>query len=125
MPIQYAFSYPDRWPAPMPSLDLTTAPPLEFSRPDTETFPCLRLAYRSLEAERRLPVVLNAANEVAVARFLTGRLAFTAIAEIVESTMEADYPAEVTTLAGIRALDRWAREHALELAQRVELKTGP
>jgi len=124
MPIQYAFSYPERWPAPMPSLDLTMTTPLEFSKPDTDAFPCLRLAYRSLEAERHLPVVLNAANEVAVARFLTGRLAFPAIAEIVERTMEARYPAEVTTLAAIRALDGWARQHALDLAQRVELKTG-
>ena len=76
LPIQYAFSYPERWPAPLPSLDLTRAGRLEFDAPDTEAFPCLGLAYRALEAERSLPVVLNAANEVAVAQFLEGRLGF-------------------------------------------------
>src|SRR5688572_1606393 len=56
LPIQYAFSYPDRWPAPLPSLDLTRVGRLEFDRPDTEAFPCLRLAYRALEDARSLPV---------------------------------------------------------------------
>src|SRR5256712_8944767 len=65
LPIQYAFSYPERWPAPVPSLDLARAGRLEFDTPDTQAFPCLRLAYRALEAERSLPVVLNAANAVA------------------------------------------------------------
>ena len=79
LPIQYAFSYPERWPAPLPSLDLARAGRLDFDAPDTDAFPCLRLAYRALEAERSLPVVLNAANEVAVARFLDGRIGFTSI----------------------------------------------
>ena len=125
LPIQYAFSYPERWPAPLPSLDLTTAGPLEFAAPDADAFPCLRLAYRALEAERSLPVVLNAANEIAVARFLEGRLAFTAIAQVIERTMDAHRagrPEGVQTLAEVRTLDRWAREHALDLARRVELK---
>ena len=55
LPIQYAFSYPERWPAPLPPLDLTRAGRLEFEAPDTEAFPCLRLAYRALDAERSLP----------------------------------------------------------------------
>ena len=79
LPIQYAFSYPERWAAPLPSLDLVRAGRLDFDRPDTAAFPCLGLAYRALEAARSLPVVLNAANEVAVARFLEGRIGFTAI----------------------------------------------
>src|SRR5262249_16076276 len=69
LPIQYAFSYPDRWPAPLPSLDLARAGRLDFEVPDRQAFPCLALAYRALEAAHSLPVVLNAANEVAVARF--------------------------------------------------------
>jgi len=122
LPIQYAFSYPDRWPAPLPSLDLARAGRLEFEVPDTEVFPCLRLAYRALEADRSLPVVLNAANEVAVTRFLEGRLAFTAIAHVIERTMAAHEPAEVTTLAGVRRVDQWAREYSREFARGVELK---
>jgi 1-deoxy-D-xylulose-5-phosphate reductoisomerase len=122
LPIQYAFSYPERWRAPLPPLDLARAGRLDFERPDTDAFPCLRLAYRALEAERSLPVVLNAANEVAVARFLDGRLAFTAIGDVIARTMDAHEPAEVHTLANVRAVDRWAREHAGAVARGLELK---
>jgi 1-deoxy-D-xylulose-5-phosphate reductoisomerase len=122
LPIQYAFSYPERWAAPLAPLDLATAGRLDFDVPDTKAFPCLRLAYRALEAERSLPVVLNAANEVVVARFLEGRLGFPSIAHVIEETMNAHVPAEVATLASVRNVDRWAREYSQELARRVELK---
>jgi 1-deoxy-D-xylulose-5-phosphate reductoisomerase len=124
MPIQYAFSYPDRWPAPLPTLDLATAGRLDFERPDTAAFPCLALAYRALEAERSLPVVLNAANELAVARFLDGRIGFTAIARVIDAAMCAHEPTEVSTLAQVRAVDQWARLHADETAQRLEYEVG-
>jgi 1-deoxy-D-xylulose-5-phosphate reductoisomerase len=106
----------------VPSLELARAGRLEFEAPDTDAFPCLRLAYRALEAARSLPVVLNAANEVAVACFLDRRLGFTAIAEVIERTMAAHRPAEVATLAGVRAVDQWAREYSLEIARGLELK---
>jgi 1-deoxy-D-xylulose-5-phosphate reductoisomerase len=122
LPIQYAFSYPERWAASLPSLDLAKAARLDFEMPDTDAFPCLRLAYRALEAERSLPVVLNAANEVAVARFLDGRLGFTAIPDVIARTMTAHQPAAVATLAAVRAVDRWAREYSLEIARGLELK---
>jgi 1-deoxy-D-xylulose-5-phosphate reductoisomerase len=122
LPIQYAFSYPERWAASLPSLDLVRAGRLDFDVPDRNAFPCLGLAYRALEAERSLPVVLNAANEIAVARFLEGRISFPAIPQVIEQTMAAHRPSEVTTLAGVRAVDAWAREHALEMAREVELK---
>ena len=122
MPIQYAFSYPERWAGPLPSLDLVKAGRLDFDEPDTVAFPCLRLAYRALDAERSLPVVLNAANEIAVALFLDGKLGFTAIAGVIEQTMAAHRPAEVGTLATVRAVDLWAREHAREIARELELK---
>jgi len=122
LPIQYAFSYPERWTAQLPSLDLVRAGRLDFDVPDTTAFPCLALAYRALESERSLPVVLNAANEVAVARFLDGRIGFPAIAHVIEQTMAAHTPAGVATLAGVRAVDAWAREHALGAAREVELK---
>src|SRR5947207_10854422 len=122
LPIQYAFSYPERWPAPVPPLDLVRAGRLDFDVPDTDAFPCLRLAYRALEAERSLPVVLNAANEVAVARFLEGRIGFTAIPHVIERTMAAHQPAEVHTLATVRAVDQWARDHAQTIVRGLELK---
>src|SRR5437762_12145695 len=59
LPIQYAFSYPERWPGPLPSLDLARAGRLELAAPDTDAFPCLRFAYRALEPERSLAAVLH------------------------------------------------------------------
>jgi 1-deoxy-D-xylulose-5-phosphate reductoisomerase len=122
LPIQYAFSYPDRWPALLPSLDLVREGRLDFTRPDTDAFPCLRLAYRALEAARSLPVVLNAANEVAVARFLEGKIGFLSIPHVIEKTMETHRPEEVPTLAAVRNVDAWARQYAQEIARAVELK---
>ncbi|MGE0041773.1 MAG: 1-deoxy-D-xylulose-5-phosphate reductoisomerase [Vicinamibacterales bacterium] len=112
LPIQYAFSYPARWDAPVPFLDLTTAGSLEFHEPAWDDFPCLTLAYRALEAERSLPIVLNAANEVAVAAFLDGRLAFTAIPQVIQAAMDAHQPAPADTLEAVRRVDDWARAHA-------------
>ncbi len=86
LPIQYAFSYPERWSAPLEPLDLTRAGRLEFEPPDTDRFPCLALAFRALEGSAKdvgLPIVLNAANEVAVAEFLQSRLGFTAIPDVI------------------------------------------
>ena len=122
LPIQYAFSYPERWAAPWPSLDLAGAARLDFEVPDTTAFPCLQLAYRALAAERSLPVVLNAANEIAVDAFLEGRIGFTAIHEITAQTMAAHSAAEVATLEAVRAVDAWARQYAAEIARGLRLK---
>jgi 1-deoxy-D-xylulose-5-phosphate reductoisomerase len=120
LPIQYAFAYPDRWDAPVPFLDLTRLKALEFHEPAWEDFPCLRLAYRALQAERSLPIVLNASNEVAVAYFLEGRIGFTSIPKVIAAAMDAHTPAPATTLAEVRKVDAWARDYAKDLA--LELK---
>jgi 1-deoxy-D-xylulose-5-phosphate reductoisomerase len=125
LPIQYAFSYPERWAAPVPFLDLTRAGALEFHPPDWDEFPCLRLAFRALEADRSLPIVLNASNEVAVSSFLEGTLAFPAIADVIGATMDAHRPATVDTLAAVRAVDTWARDTALELVRALDVLNGP
>jgi len=117
LPIQYAFSYPARWSGPLPSLDLVKCACLEFLLPDHKRFPCLGLAYRALRAGGSLPVVLNAANEVAVAAFLAGRLGFVAIAEVIEQAMDAHPATAVATLADVRGADRWAHEFAQELVR--------
>jgi 1-deoxy-D-xylulose-5-phosphate reductoisomerase len=124
LPIQYAFSYPQRWDAPVPVLDLTKCAPLEFHEPAWDDFPCLGLAYRALEAERSLPIVLNAANEVAVSSFLQGRLSFPGIARVIESTMNAHHPAPAQTLDAIREVDRWARGYASTLVALNEGRAG-
>jgi len=122
LPIQYAFSYPERWSTTLPALDLARAGRLDFESPDTDAFPCLRLAYRALDAERSRPVVLNAANEVAVARFLDGQIPFPAIARIIEAALDAHAPVEVRTLQAVRTVDEWARDFASEMARRIQLK---
>jgi len=123
LPIQYAFSYPERWVTDLPPLDLTRCGPLDFHQPDHASFPCLGLAYRALAAaETGLPAVLNAANELAVAEFLAERLAFTAIPEVIARTMAAYAPAPVGTLADVRAVDDWARAYSQDVARGLELK---
>ena len=121
LPIQYACSYPERWEAALPSLDLTRAGRLEFQKPDTARFPCLALAFRALREGGTLPVVLNAANEVAVEAFLDGRLAFPAIPRLIEMTMNAHSVQRVSTLDVVRAVDGWARDQARGLARELEL----
>jgi 1-deoxy-D-xylulose-5-phosphate reductoisomerase len=125
LPIQYAFSYPERWDAPVPFLYLATCGRLEFFEPPWDDFPCLRLAYRALQAERSLPIVLNAANEVAVAAFLDGRLPFTAISDVIAAAMDAHTPAPTDTLAAVRAVDAWARHVADELVTCARPTRGP
>ena len=115
LPIQYAFSYPERWTAPLPSLDLVRAGRLEFEQPDTTRFPCLALAFRALEGDPGLPIVLNAANEIAVAAFLEGQISFASIGQLSRSAMD-EYERlgsrSVENLEDVRAIDNWARAHA-------------
>jgi 1-deoxy-D-xylulose-5-phosphate reductoisomerase len=115
LPIQYAFSYPDRWGGAVPRLDLAACGPLEFHEPDLVRFPCLGLAYEALDAGGTMPVVLNAANEVAVEAFLQERIGFTAIADVIAAAMAAHTVAPAATLAAVRAVDGWAREYSRAL----------
>jgi len=117
LPIQYAFSYPERWSSPLPPLDLTRCGQLDFAAPDHKRFPCLGLAYRALAGVSSLPVVLNSANEVAVAAFLGGQLSFLSIAEVIERTMDANDAGNVTALEDVRRSDRWAREFSQALVR--------
>jgi 1-deoxy-D-xylulose-5-phosphate reductoisomerase len=122
LPIQYAFSYSDRWHTALPALDLARTAPLEFHPPDNGRFACLRLAYAALRAGQTVPAALNAANEVAVAAFLDGRLGFPGIARVIERTLEAHEPRPATTLEVVRAADRWARKYAEALVSGIELQ---
>lgn len=125
LPIQYAFSYPDRWAAPLPPLDLARCGRLDFESPDTARFPCLALAFRALEGSAGLPIVLNAANEIAVAAFLDSRIGFTAIPRLIGDAMDAydrSGSRPIETLADVRAVDRWARGFATRAAAGVQSK---
>jgi len=122
LPIQYACSYPDRWDAALPRLDLVRAGRLEFDEPDHDRFPCLRLAYRALREGATCPVVLNAANEVAVAAFLDGRLGFTMIPAVIEGVMNDHRLESVSSVDVVRRVDAWARERAAALTGELELQ---
>ena len=126
LPIQYAFSYPERWAAPLPPLDVTKAGRLDFELPDTDRFPCLALAFRALEGDPGLPIVLNAANEVAVAAFLHEQLTFPMIGAVIRSAMdryEQEGGRSVDSLADVREVDRWAREFTGRQSRAVQSKT--
>ena len=116
LPIQYAFSYPDRWDGALPPLDLVRLGTLEFAPPDLARFPCLRLAYAALEHGGGWPIVLNAANEVAVEAFLAGRIGFLDIPRVIERALEAADAAAAApaTLADVREIDAWAHGFSAE-----------
>jgi 1-deoxy-D-xylulose-5-phosphate reductoisomerase len=117
LPIQYAFSYPERWGGPLSALDLVRSAPLEFHAPDRRRFPCLDLAYRALRDGQGAPVVLNAANEVAVDAFLAGHLPFLSIADVIARALDAHAPRQVATLAAVRDVDQWARDFAQDVVR--------
>jgi 1-deoxy-D-xylulose-5-phosphate reductoisomerase len=114
VPIAYALTYPERAPVDVPQLDLAAGLTLEFEAPDMDTFPLLRLAREAGERGGTAPCAFNAANEVAVAAFLEGRLPFLGIAEVVEGTVRAADPSPVRDLDELREADAAARRLAEE-----------
>jgi len=122
LPIQYACSYPDRWEAPVARLDLMAVGRLEFHAPDLQRFPCLRLAYRALESGPSHAIVLNAANEVAVASYLDEKISFGSIPRVIEESMDAHSAVAVATVEEVREVDRWARLYSQNVARGLELK---
>ena len=114
-PIAHALAYPVRIDPGVQPLDLCAIGSLQFEPPDLAHFPCLRIAYSALEAGGSAPIVLNAANEIAVAGFLAGRLAFTRIAGIVEEVLARVTPGRVRTLEDVLAADAQARIEAEQL----------
>lgn len=110
LPIQYAFSYPDRLPLQGDRLDLFRQP-LEFFRPDVEKFQCLQLAYESIRKGGNMPCVVNAANEIVNLAFREGRCSFLGMGEVIEKTMQRatfdakpDYEVYLQTDAEARCL---------------------
>ena len=113
-PIQYAVTFPDRVANRLPPLDFSKLAALNFEPPRTADFPALDLARAAGEAGGTLPAVLNAANEVAVAAFLDGRIAFPRIWGVVEETMRAHRPVAAPDLGAILDADADARRYAAE-----------
>jgi 1-deoxy-D-xylulose-5-phosphate reductoisomerase len=112
VPIAHALGFPERIASGATPLDLTTMKSLSFEKPDERRFPCLRLAYAALEKGGTAPALLNAANEVAVAAFLEGRLPFTGIARVIADTLEAVPSGAADSLDTVMSADEQARRHA-------------
>lgn len=108
MVIAYALRGPARAALPVPTLEWDRLQ-LTFERPDPARFPCLPLAYEALRAGGTMPVVLNAANEIAVERFLAGSIGFVDIAAWVARAMDAHRPSAIHSVDDILAADAWAR----------------
>jgi 1-deoxy-D-xylulose-5-phosphate reductoisomerase len=108
-PIACALAWPDRMPTPGERLDLIKVGRLDFEAPDEERFPALRLARAALNEGGGSPAILNAANEIAVAAFLGGRISYLEIAAIVSDTLDRFSPAAPDTLEAVLEVDREAR----------------
>ena len=115
LPIQYAFSYPDRLKASFDRLDLFQVRDLTFERPDLEKFRCLALAFEALHQGGNMPCIVNAANEIVNRAFLEDRIPFLQMAEVIEKTMgKADFIAK-PTYEDYLATDAAARRIAAEM----------
>jgi 1-deoxy-D-xylulose-5-phosphate reductoisomerase len=112
VPISFALTYPERSATPIPPLDLASGVTLEFQAPDLDTFPLLELARAAGESGGTAPCVFNAANEVAVAAFLEGKLPFLAIADVVEETLANADTSAAHDLDDLTSTDAEARRHA-------------
>lgn len=109
-PIQYALSFPHRIESHLPRFDFMQHPSLTFEQPDRTTFRCLDLAYRAIERGGNMPCVLNAANEVAVQRFIDGQLTFLGIADFVEQALERAHFIPNPTLEDLFETDKTIRQ---------------
>jgi 1-deoxy-D-xylulose-5-phosphate reductoisomerase len=132
LPIQYALSYPQRWPNPgLPRLDWKKINSLNFEPIDYDRFPCLKLAVDAGKSGGTYPAVLCAADEVAVELFLGHKIGFTDIARFVQQTLEQHRSIDQPSVEEVLAADDWAREcatrfsgvHSREPARRINRKT--
>ncbi len=116
LPIQYALSYPERLPNPqLPRLNWSNISNLTFEQPDFDAFPCLKLAIEAGKKGGAYPAVLCAADEVAVDLFLSQRIKFTDIANLIQQVLEQYQSPARPTLEEIMAADTWARQKVLEI----------
>lgn len=111
-PIACALSWPHRISTNVKKLDLSKIGQLTFSTPDLSVFPCLRLAFQAIELGGAVPAILNAANEVAVATFLEGKIPFLAIPKLIEDALTVlPSSAPISSVSDLLAIDRFTREH--------------
>jgi 1-deoxy-D-xylulose-5-phosphate reductoisomerase len=118
VPISYALTYPNRFEYDFPRLDLAKISKMDFFEPDMSRYPCLILAYNSLEKGGNATAILNAANEVCVSAFLNGEIGFNEISQNIARTMESINLIDNPTLDDIIASDLEARKRTLNIIKR-------
>jgi 1-deoxy-D-xylulose-5-phosphate reductoisomerase len=123
LPILYALTYPERIQSDM-RFQMSNLRHLDFSPPDMNKFPCLRLAYEAAEAGGAKTVALNAADEVAVAAFLEGTLGFDEIPKIIESTVSASNSGRLGSIAEVLEADAEARRYAQQQITALRKRAG-
>lgn len=117
IPIAYALAWPERMATPAQPLDLAGIARLEFEQPDPQRFPALRLAREALEAGAAAPVVLNAANEIAVASFLAGSIRFPQIVDVVQEALNGGHYDAPASIDDVLEIDRATREKTKSMMQ--------
>lgn len=122
-PITHALAWPERIDSGVDALDMFSVGQLNFERPDLQRFPCLRLADEAIRAGGTASAILNAANEIAVEAFLQGQLAFTGIAQVIESCMQSITAVEADSIETILDADAQAREVAMAYVNHPEKNT--
>ncbi len=115
IPIQYALTHPIRIGNGLQKLDFIALKELTFEKPDTEVFPCLQFAYKSIKTGGTMPAVLNAANEIVVEMFLNNKISFLEIPEIINEVMDKHILIKNPTLDDILESDKWARNMVLNI----------
>lgn len=118
MPIQYAFSYPERIPSDVKPVNFFELSTLTFEKPDTERFRNLSLAYKSIETGGNMPCIMNAANEIAVELFLQEKIGFLQMSDLIEQTLTKTVFIQNPSLEDYIQTDAEAREIALEASKR-------
>jgi 1-deoxy-D-xylulose-5-phosphate reductoisomerase len=119
-PIAYGLAWPNRISSGVDDLNLSEIAQLSFEQPDLIKFPCLQLAYNVAKEGGDAPVVLNAANEIAVQAFLDEKIGFSAIPQIVESTLESFDFSEPESIAAVQDSDKRSRSLAVSIINRIE-----
>jgi 1-deoxy-D-xylulose-5-phosphate reductoisomerase len=119
IPIQYALSYPERLPSPLPMLDFVELGKLTFEKPDLINFPCLAYAYESIKLGKTYPAALNAANEEAVAAFLKDDISFLDINRLIGEALEKHKPGNENVLEEIFIAEKQARENVKEHIKKI------
>ena len=120
IPIAYAFAYPDLMTNELPLLNLAKTGPLEFHQPDMNKFPCLELAYEAGRSGGTAPVVLNAANEVAVAAFIENKICFSDLPKVIEKVLHKHHTTNDPSLENILGIDGEARMQAQSVIKKLK-----